>query len=51
MDEDADFDKLVEIGVLDYLKALKAQGTVRHIGFSSHTPSVATAFWTRGLWT
>ncbi|MBR7137601.1 MAG: aldo/keto reductase [Clostridia bacterium] len=41
VDEDADFDKLCEIGVLDYLKELKAQGTVRHIGFSSHTPSVA----------
>ncbi len=41
VDEDDDFDKLCEIGVFDYLKELKAQGTVRHIGFSSHTPSVA----------
>ena len=41
VDEDEDFDKLIEIGVLDYLKELKAQGIVRHIGFSSHTPSVA----------
>ena len=44
-----DFDKLVEIGVLDYLKALKAQGTVRHIGFSSHTPSVANRILDTGL--
>lgn len=49
VDEDADFDKLVEIGVLDYLKALKAQGTVRHIGFSSHTPSVANRILDTGL--
>ncbi len=41
VDEDEDFDKLVEIGVFDYLKELKAQDVVHHIGFSSHTPSVA----------
>ena len=41
VDEDEDFDKLVQIGVLDYIRELKAQGIVRHIGFSSHTPSVA----------
>ncbi len=41
VDEDEDFDKLIEIGVLDYLKELKDQGIVHHIGFSSHTPSVA----------
>ena len=41
VDEDEDFDKLVKIGVFDYLKELKQKGVVRHIGFSSHTPSVA----------
>ena len=49
VDEDEDFDKLIEIGVLDYLKQLKAQGTVRHIGFSSHTPSVANRILDTGL--
>ena len=49
VDEDADFDTLCEIGVLDYLKELKAQGTVRHIGFSSHTPSVAHRILDTGL--
>ncbi len=49
VDEEADFGKLVEIGVLDYLKELKAQGTVRHIGFSSHTPSVANRILDTGL--
>lgn len=41
VDTEDDFDELVSGGVLDYMKALKAQGVVRHIGFSSHTPSVA----------
>lgn len=41
VDEDEDLDDLLKIGVLDYLKELKKQGVVRHIGFSSHTPSVA----------
>ncbi len=49
VDEDADFDKLIEIGLLDYLKDLKAQGIVRHIGFSSHTPSVANRILDTGL--
>ncbi len=49
VDQDEDFDKLVEIGVLDYLKELKAQGIVRHIGFSSHTPSVANRIIDTGL--
>ena len=49
VDEEEDFDKLVEIGVLDYLKELKAKGIVRHIGFSSHTPSVANRIIDTGL--
>ena len=39
--DEEDFEKLCEIGVLDYLKELKEKGVVHHIGFSSHTPSVA----------
>ncbi len=49
VDEREDFDKLVEIGVLDYLKELKAQGIVHHIGFSSHTPEVANRIIDTGL--
>lgn len=49
VDEDEDFDKLCEIGVLNYLKELKAKGVVRHIGFSSHTPSVANRILDTGL--
>lgn len=49
VDEDEDFDVLCEIGVLDYLKELKEKGVVRHIGFSSHTPSVANRIIDTGL--
>lgn len=38
---DEDFDELVSGGVFDYIKELKNRGVVHHIGFSSHTPSVA----------
>ncbi len=49
VDEEADFDKLQEIGLVDYLKELKEKGIVRHIGFSSHTPSVANRILDTGL--
>lgn len=49
VDQDEDFDKLVEIGVVDYLKELKEQGIVHHIGFSSHTPSVANRIIDTGI--
>lgn len=49
VDEDEDFDKLVSIGVFDYLKELKKQGIVHHIGFSSHTPSVANRILDSGI--
>ncbi len=40
MDEHADLDTWLQNGVLDYILQLKAQGVVRHIGLSSHTPAV-----------
>ncbi len=49
VDEAEDFEKLTEIGVVDYLRELKKQGTVRHIGFSSHTPSVANRILDTGI--
>lgn len=49
VDTHEDFEQLVKIGVLDYLKQLKAQGTVRHLGFSSHTPEVANRILDTGL--
>ena len=49
IDEDEDFDTLMEAGAFDYMKELKAAGTVRHIGFSSHTPSVTNRVLDTGL--
>ena len=49
VDTHEDFDKLVEIGVLDYIKELKEQGIVHHIGFSSHTPAVANRILDTGV--
>jgi hypothetical protein len=49
VDEDEDFDQLVSQGVLDYVQAQKRAGKVRHIGFSSHTPSVANRVLDTGL--
>ena len=49
VDEDDDYDELTFAGVFDYLKELKDGGTVRHMGFSSHTPSVANRILDTGL--
>jgi len=49
VDEDEDYEKMIEIGVLDLLKELKERGIVRHIGLSSHTPSVANRILDTGL--
>ena len=39
-DESSDWQKYQKNGVLDYLLNMKEQGVVKHIGASSHTPSV-----------
>lgn len=40
-DAPKDWDAIVHNGILDYAKALKAEGRIRHIGLSSHNPQVA----------
>ena len=40
-DSDKDWEDIVKNGILDFAKELKAQGTIRHIGLSSHNPLVA----------
>ena len=37
----SDWETIVQNGVLDYAKQLKAAGRIRHIGLSSHNPLVA----------
>ena len=41
--------ELVPQPILDYVRALKTAGRVRHIGFSSHTPAVANRLLDTGL--
>ena len=49
VDEMEDLEELLQAGVLDYVRELKDQGRVRHIGFSSHTPAVAQKALDTGL--
>ena len=41
IDEEADLKYALGGGILDYIRQLKKQGTVRHIGLSTHTPGIA----------
>lgn len=49
IDEESDFRDIIESGIFDYVKGLKEKGVVRHIGFSSHTPSVANKLLDTGI--
>jgi predicted aldo/keto reductase-like oxidoreductase len=41
VDEESDLQTVMDGGLFGYMQSLKSQGVIRHIGFSSHTPSVA----------
>lgn len=49
IDEESDFKDIIYNGILDYVKELREKGIVRHIGFSSHTPSVANKLLDTGI--
>ncbi len=49
IDEEDDWRQIVDNGILDYVLSLKDMGVVRHIGFSTHTPSVAHKVLDTGL--
>ena len=49
VDEEEDIADIWENGIADYLSELKQKGIVRHMGFSSHTPSVANKLIDTGL--
>lgn len=49
VDEDSDYDEFLSGGILDFIKEMKAAGKVCHIGFSSHTPSVAQRILDTGM--
>ena len=41
IDEDADLDRVMNGGIWDYAQARKADGTIRHLAFSTHNPHIA----------
>lgn len=41
VDEPAELQKILSGEFLEYVRSLKAQGTIRHIGLSTHNPAVA----------
>lgn len=49
VDEESDFEEIERNGIFDFVKSLKEKGIVRHIGFSSHTPSVANKLLDTGI--
>ena len=49
IDELSDLEKAFSDGIVEYIQSLKKAGVVRHIGLSSHTPSVAERMLDTGL--
>ena len=41
VDEEHDYEKVLHSGVLELAQALKRQGAIRHLGFSTHNPIIA----------
>ena len=48
IDEDADFDKVMNGGIWDYAQSRKQDGTIRHLAFSTHTVAIARKFLVTG---
>lgn len=49
IDEMDDYDNVISSGLWDYVKGLKADGVIHHLGFSSHSPEMARRFLDTGL--
>ena len=49
IDSEEDYKGVFETGFADYVLRLKQQGDIRHIGFSSHNPAMATRVIETGL--
>ena len=49
LDEESDLNRVLDSGVLDYIQQLQREGTVRHIGLSSHTPRVVNRVLDMGI--
>jgi predicted aldo/keto reductase-like oxidoreductase len=44
VDKEEDFQEIISNGIYDYMKDLKRQGVIKHMGFSSHNPVIARKF-------
>ena len=49
LDSASDWNTYQKRGILDYLQEMKRQGVVHHLGFSTHTPSVAEKVLDEGI--
>ena len=49
VDEPEDFEKVISAGILDYAQKLKRDGTIRYLGFSSHSADIAHRFLETGV--
>lgn len=49
VDDADDLDEVLRHGLWDYMKELKAEGSIRHLGFSSHNPKIARQLLETGL--
>ncbi len=50
VDDEDDFNDLIKSnGVLDFMKSLKEEGKIKHLGFSSHNPKIVRKFLKLGI--
>lgn len=49
IDEEDDFHSIMKDGLWDYMKGLKQDGVIRHLGLSSHDPAIIRRFLDTGL--
>lgn len=49
IDEMDDYEEVMSNGIWDYMKSLKKDGVIRHLGLSSHDPAVIRRFLDTGL--
>lgn len=49
IDDNDELDKVFNDGIWDYMKSLKADGAIRHLGFSSHNHEIARCIIDTGL--
>lgn len=49
VDQSDDFERVISNGILDYAQKLKQNGTIRYLGFSSHSVDISRRFLETGL--